>query len=174
VNAIASLPLGSISRDAAIHPRVAGIDESHVAALMKTPDAWPPLAVVEDCGHYILVDGFHRYAAAERLGMEAVAVQIVPMPADRDLRGLAVDLNLRREACEGIPLFQPSVLFWIAHEQLSNFWIADERLNTAARIAAARAGMSERAFIIDLLMADEGMRESLAYVDPLASEGRPE
>jgi hypothetical protein len=163
MSAICSLPLRSIDRDDGIHPRVAGIVESHVAALMKTPDVWPALAVVEDGGHYVLVDGFHRYVAAERLGMEAVVVQIMAMPADRNLRGLAFDLNLRREEREDRLI-----------SRLLRITIDDESLCAATRIAAARAGISGHAYIIRLLMADERVRVSLACVDMVDREGRPE
>jgi hypothetical protein len=51
--------------------------------------------------------------------------------------------------------------------------IDDTRLRTATRIAAARAGISIRAYLTRLLLEDQTVQESLAYVDTLEGEGRP-
>jgi len=85
--------------DPALQPRMAGLDAAHVAALQDNPEAWPSLVVVEQ-GGYLLVDGFHRYAAAQNLGLETVPVEVREMPADGDLRALAFALN----AAHGQPL----------------------------------------------------------------------
>lgn len=86
------LALDRILVDPSTQPRVGGLDADHVAELQENPDAWPPLVVVEDDG-YKLVDGFHRYAAAQNLGLHAVPVKVLDMPADGDLRSLAFALN---------------------------------------------------------------------------------
>jgi ParB-like chromosome segregation protein Spo0J len=80
--------------DPTLQPRVGGLDTDHVNALQENPAAWPPLVVVER-GGYILVDGFHRYAAAQNLGLESIPVAIHELPSDGDLRALAFALNAR-------------------------------------------------------------------------------
>jgi len=93
------LPLDRILVDPALQPRVGGLDPAHVAALQENAEAWPPLVVVER-GGYVLVDGFHRYAAAQNVGLETVPVEVREMPADGDLHALAFALN----AAHGRPL----------------------------------------------------------------------
>jgi len=78
--------------DPDLQPRVGGLDPDHVRLLQECPEAWPPLVVVED-GGYLLVDGFHRYAAAQNLGIEVLVADVREMPADGDLRALAFILN---------------------------------------------------------------------------------
>jgi hypothetical protein len=92
--------LDEIIIDITLQPRVAGIDADHVRTLEKVADAWPPLVVVEHLGALVLVDGFHRYAAAQNLGLATVPVVRHDMPEDRDLKGLAFRLN----AVHGRPL----------------------------------------------------------------------
>jgi ParB/Sulfiredoxin domain len=89
------VPLDNLVVDGALQPRLGGLDPAHVAGLVENPDAWPPLAVVAQQGVYLLVDGFHRLAAAKRLGLGSVAVGCVEAPADDDLRSLAFGLNAR-------------------------------------------------------------------------------
>ncbi len=86
------LPLGRILVDPTLQPRIAGLDYGHVQALEENPKAWPPLIVVKR-GGYVLVDGFHRYAAAQNLSLEKVPVAVHELPAGDDLRALAFALN---------------------------------------------------------------------------------
>lgn len=95
----AALKMDRILVDPALQPRVGGLDAAHIAALKENPEAWPPLVVVER-GGYLLVDGFHRYAAAQNVGLETVPVEVREMPADGDLHALAFALN----AAHGRPL----------------------------------------------------------------------
>lgn len=90
----------AISIDAALQPRVEGIDPDHVRALEAVVDAWPPLVAVQDNGSLVLVDGFHRFAAAQNLGLVTIPVEIRDLPEDGDLKGLAFSLN----AAHGRPL----------------------------------------------------------------------
>ncbi len=86
--------------DTRLQPRVEGIDPDHVRALEAVHDTWPSLAVVHQDGHYILIDGFHRMAAAQNLGLKTVPVEIRHLPPDGDLKALAFSLN----AIHGRPL----------------------------------------------------------------------
>lgn len=93
------LPLERILVDPVLQPRRGGLDADHVRVLQECPESWPPLIVIEH-GGYQLVDGFHRYAAAQNIGQETVTVEVREMPADGDLRALAFALN----AVHGRPL----------------------------------------------------------------------
>jgi hypothetical protein len=100
IEQIKNLEITSICVMEDLQPRVNGLDDNHVTELEKVPDSWQPLVVVQQDKGYILVDGFHRYAAAQNLGMETVTVRIADMPSDGDLHALAFALN----AVHGRPL----------------------------------------------------------------------
>lgn len=95
-----TLPLADIQIDVSLQPRVAGLNADHVRALQETPDTWPPLLVVRRGGQCVLLDGFHRYAAAQNLGLENVPATVIPPPDDGDLATLAFAANL----AHGMPL----------------------------------------------------------------------
>lgn len=92
--------LSQIRLDSSLQPRVSGLDNDHVRILQETPETWPPLSVVKQGEQFLLVDGFHRYAAAQNLGLEEINVQILETPLDGDLFALAFQLN----AAHGRPL----------------------------------------------------------------------
>lgn len=94
------VPIAAIHVEPSLQPRLGGLDGEHVRALQETPDQWPPLAAFEQEGRFALLDGFHRLAAAQNLGLERVQVRAVEAPSDGDLRGLAFALN----ASHGRPL----------------------------------------------------------------------
>jgi ParB-like chromosome segregation protein Spo0J len=97
------LPLHRLVIVPDLQPRVAGLDEGHIRALEDAAGNWPPLVAVQQGSHYLLVDGLHRYAAAQNLGLATVPVRVVPPPADGDLHALAFALN----AVHGKPLGLP-------------------------------------------------------------------
>lgn len=117
------LRLALIAADPDLQPRVGGLDHVHVRSLEETPDHWPPVAVVRQGHRYLLVDGFHRLAAAQNLGLPEIAAVVLDPPDDGDLHGLAFRLNLGH----GRPLT-----------------LADRRAY-AARILQARPELSDRA-----------------------------
>lgn len=90
----------AITVDSTLQPRTDGIDPDHVRALEAVADAWPALVAVEQSGTLVLVDGYHRYAAAQNLGLKTVPVEIRHLPLDGDLKALAFSLN----AVHGRPL----------------------------------------------------------------------
>jgi hypothetical protein len=77
-----SLAIQQIGVDPALQPRVDGVDLGQVRTLEAVVDAWTPLKVVRRGTGFLLVDGFHRFAA------------------DGDLHALAFALN----AAHGRPL----------------------------------------------------------------------
>jgi hypothetical protein len=50
-----------------------GLNGAHVAALAEVSDGWPPVVVTED---RVLVDGHHRVAAAQQLGLDSIAAVV--------------------------------------------------------------------------------------------------
>jgi hypothetical protein len=83
----------TLAVDQSLQPRLNGVDQQHVAALLEEAEAWPPLSVVEQQGRFLLVDGFHRLEAAGRLGFSHVQVRSVTPEPGQDLRSLAFQLN---------------------------------------------------------------------------------
>ncbi len=96
----ADLRLDQVLVDTSLQPRVDGLDADHVRALEEAPEGWPPLLVVQRGSQYLLVDGFHRFAAAQNLGLDTVPVRVVSAPTDDDLHALAFSSN----AAHGRPL----------------------------------------------------------------------
>lgn len=95
------LSLSVLTTDDAIQPRTDGLNQHHVDALTESgPGAWPPVVVVTRGSDHVLVDGYHRLAAARSLGVSKLACEIRPEPDDGDLRGLAFMLN----SAHGLPL----------------------------------------------------------------------
>ncbi|WP_162800618.1 ParB/RepB/Spo0J family partition protein [Acidibrevibacterium fodinaquatile] len=89
-----SVPVRRVVADPALQPRVDGIDPDHVRALEAVPEAWPPLRVVVQGDGFLLIDGFHRLAAAQNLGLAEVPVEVLDPPADGDLTSLAFAFNV--------------------------------------------------------------------------------
>ncbi len=88
-----TISLISVTVDSNFQPRIDGLDLGHVRSLESIAETWPPLKVVSHGDGYVLVDGFHRFAAAQNLGLETVAVEVLDPPEDGDLLGLAFALN---------------------------------------------------------------------------------
>jgi hypothetical protein len=97
---VANLQIEQITVDASLQPRVKGLDADHVRTLQEAPESWMPLLVVQRGGQYLLVDGFHRFAAAQNLGLDTMPVKVVSTPPDGDLHALAFSSN----AAHGKPL----------------------------------------------------------------------
>ncbi len=95
-----SINLSSIVADPTLQPRIGGLDLDHIKTLEVVAEAWPPVKVIEQDGSFLLVDGFHRFAAAQNLGLETINAEVLPLPEDGDLFGLAFALN----AVHGRPL----------------------------------------------------------------------
>lgn len=66
--------------DSSLQPRVRGLDADHVRVLQEAPEGWPPLLVVQRGDLYLLIDGFHRLAAAQNLALDTVRVKVSRPP----------------------------------------------------------------------------------------------
>ncbi len=97
---IADLRLDKVVVDPSLQPRVDGLDADHVRALQEAPEVWPPLLVVQWGSQYLLIDGFHRFAAAQNLGLGTVPAKVVAAHTNGDLHALAFSSN----AAHGRPL----------------------------------------------------------------------
>jgi hypothetical protein len=73
------IPIDKIFPDEGYQPRLKGLEEKHLKLLLTSdPDAWPPLVVTPREDSYAIVDGFHRYEAARRLGLRDLLCQVRP------------------------------------------------------------------------------------------------
>jgi hypothetical protein len=95
-----NIQIHQVTVDPSLQPRVKGLDADHVRTLQEAPEGWPPLLVVQRGNQYLLVDGFHRLAAAQNLRIGTMPVKVIPTPADGDLHALAFSSN----ASHGKPL----------------------------------------------------------------------
>lgn len=144
----ADLRLDQVIVDPSLQPRVDGLDAGHVKVLQKAPESWPPLLVVQRGGQYLLIDGFHRFTAAQNLGLSAVPVEVVAAPADGDLHALAFFSNV----AHGRPLsladrraFAERILRLEPH--LANREIARRSGLSANTVGAIRGQLEESAQI---------------------------
>ena len=94
------LKTNQITIDPTLQPRVSGLDADHVWELQEAFETCPPIRIVKKGDAYILVDGFHRFAAAQNLQREKITVEIIDAKNDTDLFALAFSLN----AAHGTPL----------------------------------------------------------------------
>jgi ParB-like chromosome segregation protein Spo0J len=95
-----TINLNEIDADPKLQPRIDGIDLQHVQELEPIHELWPPLIVVRRANRYVLVDGFHRFAAAQNKRLKEVKTAVLEVSDDDDLRALAFALN----AGHGAPL----------------------------------------------------------------------
>ena len=89
-NAI-TLSLSAIIADFCNQPRIEGLDEAYVREIEPIVELTPPVAVFEDetTGRFMLLDGFHRYAACQNRGLASIQAIVLDPPPDGDWRGLA-------------------------------------------------------------------------------------
>ncbi len=99
------VPFAQLVPDEDYQPRSGGLDVAHVALLAASdPATWPPLLVspIGD-GRYNIIDGFHRHAAAQRLGLDVLPCLVdegagYPEAAAANLRhGLPLSLADRKD-----------------------------------------------------------------------------
>jgi hypothetical protein len=92
------IELARLRANEEFQPRYDGLDADHVRRLMQSePDDWSPLLVVpNELGGYDIIDGFHRFEVASRLGIATLPCVIRP---DADYPD-AVAANVRH----GLPL----------------------------------------------------------------------
>lgn len=97
------IPIDRIFPDERYQPRMKGLVDEHVRLLLSSdPVTWPPLVVTPEKGGCAIIDGFHRYEAAKRLGLKELACEIKPSAGypeafEANLKhGLPLSLNDRK------------------------------------------------------------------------------
>lgn len=73
------IPMDKIILDEGYQPRLKGLEEKHVQLLLHSePGTWPPLVVAPEEDGYTIIDGFHRYEVAKRLGLKDLPCHVKP------------------------------------------------------------------------------------------------
>lgn len=128
------IPLTKIVADEGYQPRLKGLKGQHLELLISTdPGAWPPLVVAPQEDGYAIIDGFHRYEAAKRLGLKELPCQVRPSAGYPE----AFDAN----AQHGLPLSvedRKAYAQWLYEYERSN----GQRLSY--REIARRCGLSDK------------------------------
>ena len=122
------IPVTQLHADENYQPREA-LKEAHVKLLMASdPAAWPPLLITpgED-GRYLIIDGFHRYEAATRLGLDALPCRIDPEAGYPE--GFAANLT------HGLPLT-------LAERKAFACWLHDDDPTLSYRELGRRSGLN--------------------------------
>jgi hypothetical protein len=162
-----AIAMGSIVIDESLQPRCDGVNLAHVKALMESPETWPPVIAVSSPDGPVLVDGFHRYKAARKLGLDLIPARILPPPSDGDLFGIAFELN----AVHGRPLTLRDRKAYATKlfEQHAN--LADREIGRRAglshsTVAALRTGQNGQRYRIPPRNPGEPPRD-IGLVDPI-------
>ncbi len=125
------IPLLQLIPNPDYQPRAGGLSEAHVRLLLEAgPDSWRPLLVSPaDNGRFDVIDGFHRYEAARRLGLAALACLVQPDAGYPE----AVAANLRH----GLPLS-------LADRKDFARWLAANEHGLSYREIGRRCGLSDK------------------------------
>lgn len=124
------IALARLTPDEQFQPRDAGLAESHVRLLMESdPAMWLPLTVAPDGDGFVIIDGFHRREAAQRLGLASLSCVVVPGAGYED----AVAANIRH----GLPLS-------IADRKEAARWWAEQEPELSLREIGRRTGLSDK------------------------------
>lgn len=125
------IPLNLISPNPNYQPRRQGLSEAHVRLMAESdPATWPPLLVApEGNGQYVLIDGFHRYEAATRLGLAQVTCIVQDGAGYPD----AVAANI----AHGLPLSRDD------RKDAARWW-TDREPNLSYREIGRRVGLSDK------------------------------
>lgn len=125
------IDVGAITRDPALWPR-GQLDEDRIqlfAGYIEAGDAalLPPIVVVRNGRGWLLADGWHRLAAAERCGVKAISADVADPPPARRLEDYVYELAVRTAVHAALPL--------TANERVAVIW----------RLIAERSDLSDRA-----------------------------
>lgn len=105
------------------------------AAMMRRGDRFPPLRIVVDKdGNYWLLDGFHRLAAAEQIGLQEVEIELVTGTFE-DALWLAAGANIRHGLRRTHPDVKRAVVSALQHPRAAS---------QSDRAIAAHVGVSPK------------------------------
>lgn len=138
------LALKQIARDVVFSPRE-GTDKDVVEAYAECFEQLPPIVVfkIPSKAKYFLVDGWHRYAAAERLALELVEVD-AKHGTEADAREYALLANLKhgkaltRKEKRGV-----IKAYLKLHPDRANNWLADDLSTTVDTVIKVRRKLEE-------------------------------
>ena len=143
------LALSSIELDAAVNIRDQ-LDEETIQWYMEIFDQLPPVVAYQWNGRLLLADGFHRYAAAERLGKREIEVEIregtqedawVYAAIANFRHGRNLSLLERDRAIERVATFRPD---WTQVRIAEEFGIAPDTVGNAVKAIRLRRDLSDR------------------------------
>jgi len=105
------------------------LKEAHIRLLMASdPTTWPPLLVTPgQDGRYLVIDGFHRFEAATRLGLVSLPCRIDPEAGYPE--GFAANLN------HGLPLS-------LNERKAFACWLHDAEPELSLRELGRRSGLN--------------------------------
>lgn len=129
---VIQIPVGQIIVDAALQPRVSGIDGEYVRELEAVPDLWPPIKVFRSGKQFLLGDGFHRLAAAQNLKLQTIPAVVVEPDEGEDLRDIAFRLN----SAHGRPLT-------LSDRRTHAAWLLRKNPNSSDREIGRRCGLTQ-------------------------------
>lgn len=134
------LKLTEIKRDVKLSPRD-GTNPDVVTRYMECLDQMPPIVVfkIPDEEKYLLVDGWHRYVAAEQLGHESIMAE----QAKYGTRDEAYEYALLANLKHGLPLTRKEKrrvieAFLKLHPERANKWIGEDLGCRNVTVEAAR------------------------------------
>lgn len=136
------IPLSQIDPDSSLQVRASGISEAHVHLLMESnPDEWPPCIVAPmGDGTFGLVDGEHRFTAAQRLDLPALRCFVIEGAGYAE----AIAANIRH----GLPLSKADrkdAARWYAYYHPDMSWLEISR----------RVGLSDKTVKAAVTKADQ-------------------
>lgn len=153
------LNLAQIQRDEKFSPRE-GTDVEVAKQYAECFDQLPPMVVfkVPDRNKYVLADGWHRYRAAEILGLAEVTVE-ARAGSIADLQEYALLANLKH----GKPLSRKEKRkvierFLMLHPERSNSWIAEDLGTTTHTVINIRTELEQGCNLqpLDMLIGRDG------------------
>ncbi len=132
---VEQIPLHKLRADEQYQPRMNGLSERYIQLLLASdPGEWPPLMVSPNgAGGYYIIDGFHRYEAARRLGLKEVRCVVQEAAGYPE----AFEANLRH----GLPLSledRKAYARWLYHNALPR------GQSLSYREIARRSGLSDK------------------------------
>jgi hypothetical protein len=90
---VTDLSIDDLLRSSRAHPE-RHVDPERVDRYTAVLDALPPVTVFETPGGLLLADGYHRLAAARRLGRKTIAATVI-QGNDSDALRFATELAIR-------------------------------------------------------------------------------
>jgi len=165
------LKLSQIQRDEKFSPRE-GTDVEVAKQYAECFDQLPPIVVFKIAERFVLADGWHRYRAAEILGLTEIPVE-ARAGSEADLQEFALLANLKH----GKPLSREEKRkvierFLMLHPERSNSWIAEDLGTTHHTIINIRTELDKGGNLppLEMLIGRDGKEYPRTIEQPSSSE----